>query len=63
MFKQRLQQGEEVSHRCIEEEKVGVDGSKVVDVDRRHNPSPGGTTAPMGERGREPPPSSSLASP
>ena len=51
-------------HRCIEGEKVGVDGSKIVDVDRRHDPSPGGTPAPPGERGREPPPSSSsLASP
>ena len=44
-------------------EKVGVDGSKVVDVDRHHDPSPGGTPAPPGERGRDPPPSSSLASP
>ena len=42
-------------HRCIEGEKVGVDGSKIVDVDRRHDPSPGGTPAPSGERGREPP--------
>ena len=50
--------------RCIEGEKVGVDGSKVVDVDCRHDPSPGGVPAPSGERGREPPPSSSpLASP
>ena len=41
-------------HRCIEGEKVGVDGSKVVDVDRCHDPSPGGTTVAPGERGREP---------
>ena len=25
-------------HRCIEGERVGVDGSKIVDVDRRHDP-------------------------
>ena len=52
-------------HRCIEGEKVGVDSSKVVDVDRCHDPSPGGTPAPPEARGREPPPSSSssLASP
>ena len=42
-------------HRCIEGEKVGVDGSKIVGVDRHHDPSPGGTPAPPGERGREPP--------
>ena len=42
-------------HRCIEGEKVGVDGSKVVDVDRRHDPSPSSTPAPPGERGGEPP--------
>ena len=46
-------------HRCIEREKVGVDGSKVVGVDRRHDPGPGGAPAPPGERGREPPSSSS----
>ena len=46
-------------HRCIEEEKVGVDGSKIVDVDRRHDPCPNETPAPPRERGREPPPSSS----
>ena len=46
-------------HRRIEGEKVGVDSRKIVDVDRRHNPSPGGTPAPLGE---SPPPSSSLAS-
>ena len=51
-------------HRCIEGEKVGVDGSKIVDVDRRHDPSPSGTPAPR-KRGGESPPtsSSSLASP
>ena len=42
-------------HRCIEGEKVGVDGSKIVDVDRRHDPFPGGVPVPPGERGREPP--------
>ena len=41
-------------HRCIEGEKVGVDGSKIVDVDCCHDPCPGGTPAPPGERGREP---------
>ena len=51
-------------HRFIVWEKVGFDGSKTADVDRRHDPSPDGTPAPLGERGREPPPSfSSLASP
>jgi hypothetical protein len=44
-----------VLHRCIEGEKVGVDGIKIVDVDRRHDPCPGGTPAPLRERGREPP--------
>ena len=42
-------------HRCIEGERFGVDGSNIVDVDRRHDPSPGGTPVPPGERGREPP--------
>ena len=42
-------------HRCIEGERVGVDGSKIVDVDRRHDPSPGGTPVAPRERGREPP--------
>ena len=42
-------------HLCIEGEKVGVDGRKIVDVDRRHDPSPGGTPAPPRERGREHP--------
>ena len=42
-------------HRCIEGERVGDDGTKVVDVDRRHDPSPGGVPAPPRERGREPP--------
>ena len=46
-------------HRCIEGEKVGVDGSKIVDVDRRPDRCPGGTPAPPEARGREPPPSSS----
>ena len=46
-------------HRCIEGEKVGVDGSKIVDVDRCHDPCPDGTPVPPEERGREPPPSSS----
>ena len=46
-------------HHFIEGEKVGVDGSKIVDVDHRHDPCPGGTLVPPGERGREPPPSSS----
>ena len=39
---------------CIEGDRVGVDGSKVVDVDRRHDPCPGGTPAPPGERERAP---------
>ena len=43
MFKQRLQQGEEVLHHCIEGEKVGVDGSKIIDEDHLHDPIPGGT--------------------
>ena len=42
-------------HDYIDGEKVGVDGRKIVDVDGRHNPCPGGTPAPPGERGREPP--------
>ena len=42
-------------HHCIEGERVGVDGSKIVDEDPRHDPSPGGTPAPPGEREREPP--------
>ena len=38
----------------------GVDEDDgVVGVDRRHDGSPGGALAPPGERGREPPPSSS----
>ena len=48
-------------HRCIEGEKVGVVGSKIVDVDCRHDRCPGGTLAPTGERRGEPPPYSSLA--
>ena len=47
--------GEEVLHHCIEEEKVGVDGSKIVDVDRRPDRCPSGTPAPPEARGREPP--------
>ena len=42
-------------HCCIEGVRVGVDGRKIVDVDRHHDPFPGGTPAPPGERGREPP--------
>ena len=42
-------------HRCIEGERVGVDGGKIVDVDRRHDDCPDGVLAPPGERGREPP--------
>ena len=42
-------------HRCIEGERVGVDGSKIVDVDRRPDRCPGGTPAPPEARGREPP--------
>ena len=42
-------------HLCIEGEKVGVDGSNIVDVDCRHDPCPSGTPAPPGERGRDPP--------
>ena len=42
-------------HRCIEGEKVGVDGSKIVDVDCRPDRCPGGTPAPPEARGREPP--------
>ena len=42
-------------HRCIEGERVGVDGGEVVGVDRRHDGCLGGVPAPPGERGREPP--------
>ena len=42
-------------HRYIEGENVGVDDSKIVDVDPCHDPCPGGTPAPPGEREREPP--------
>ena len=55
MFMYRLQRGEEVLHRCIEGEKFGVDGSKIVDVDRRPDRCPGGTPVPPEARGREPP--------
>ena len=37
-------------HRNIEGDKVGVDDSEVVGVERRHDPCPGGTPAPLGER-------------
>ena len=36
-------------------ERVGVDGSKIVDVDHRPNRFPGGTPAPPEARGREAP--------
>ena len=42
-------------HRCIEGKRVGVDGSKIVDVDRCPDCCPGGTPAPTKARGREPP--------
>ena len=42
-------------HRCIEGEKVGVDGSKIIDVDCRPDRCPGGTPVPSEARGREPP--------
>ena len=42
-------------HCCIEGERVGADGSEIVDVDRRHDPCPIGTPAPPGKTGREPP--------
>ena len=42
-------------HRCIEGEKVGVDGGEVVGVDRRHDAWLSGVPARPGERGREPP--------
>ena len=42
-------------HRCIEGEKVGVDGRKIVDVDRRPDRCPGGTPTPPEARGTEPP--------
>ena len=41
-------------HRCIEGEKVGVDSSKIVDVDRRPDRCPGGTPAPPEARGESP---------
>jgi hypothetical protein len=44
-----------VLHRCIEGERVGVDGGDVVGIDHRHDGCPGGIPAPPGERGREPP--------
>ena len=42
-------------HYFIEGEKVGVDGSKIVDVDRRPDRCPGGTPVPPEARGSEPP--------
>ena len=42
-------------HHCIEGERVGDDGSKIVGEHRRHDPSPDGTPAPPGERGGESP--------
>ena len=42
-------------HHCIEGERVGVDDSKIVDVDRRPDHCPGGTPAPPEARGRESP--------
>ena len=42
-------------HRCIEGERVGVDGSNIVDVDHRPDRCPGGTPAPLEARGRVPP--------
>ena len=42
-------------HCCIEGEKVGVDSSKIVDVDRRPDCCLGGTPVPPEARGREPP--------
>ena len=42
-------------HRCIEGEKVCVNGSKIVDVDRCPDRCPGGTPAPSEARGRERP--------
>ena len=48
MFKLRLQRGEEVLHHCIEGGRVGVDGSKTIGVDCRHDPCPGDTTATPG---------------
>ena len=42
-------------HRCIEGQRVGVDSSKIVDVDRRPDRCPGSTPAPPEARGREPP--------
>ena len=42
-------------HRCIEGERVAVDGGEVVGVDRCHDDCPGGVPVPPGERGREPP--------
>ena len=50
-------------HRCIEGERVGDDGSEVVGEDCHHDDGHGGVPAPPGERGTDPPPSSSLTFP
>ena len=55
MFKKRLQRGEGMLHYCIEGERVGDDGRKIVDVDCHPDPCLGSAPAPPGERGREPP--------
>ena len=54
MFKYRIAAGIERLHHCIEGKKVGVDGSKVVGVDRCHDPCPSGTPVLPGERGESP---------
>ena len=51
-------------HFYIEGERVGDDGSKIVDVDRRPDPCPGALRRHRKRGGESPPPSpSSLASP
>ena len=59
MFKYRLQRVKEGLHRCIEGGRVGDDGGEVVGVDRCRDDGPCGVPTPPGERGREPPSSSS----
>ena len=59
MFKERLQRVREGLHRFIEGGRVGDDGGEVVGEDCGDDDGPGGVPAPPGERGREPPPSSS----
>ena len=49
-------------HRCIEGERVGDDGGEVVGVDCGDDDGPNGVPVPPGERGREPPSSSSSSS-